>query len=281
MFHNIAFSGGGSHTMAFLGSVKYLEETDQILQISNFIGASAGSFIALMLVLNIKYEGMLDIYNEYILKNPFSFPLKNIIRITKTFGLNDGKVIISIIESILEKYKVDKNITFLELTKKTGKNLIISVTNISQQKIEYLSIDTYPEMKITTAIRMTTAIPLLFEPVKYYEDLYVDSFVFNNFPIDFFKTMPVDTLGITLKYAHMDNKCNTLYKYISMILQTMFQSIYNRTIKEKESICVIPIRNDLVNFNFTKMSFEITEEILNELVEAGYNELKIFFTKNL
>ena len=44
MCHNIAFSGGGVHTIAFIGCLKYLEETEKIEHIHNVIGSSGGSF---------------------------------------------------------------------------------------------------------------------------------------------------------------------------------------------------------------------------------------------
>ena len=53
MFHNIAFSGGGTHTLAFIGSIKYLKEVNKLDDIKNLIGASAGSLIALLVILII------------------------------------------------------------------------------------------------------------------------------------------------------------------------------------------------------------------------------------
>ena len=58
MFHNIAFSGGGTHTLAFIGCIKFLREVNKLDDIKNLIGASAGSLIALLVILNWSYEEM-------------------------------------------------------------------------------------------------------------------------------------------------------------------------------------------------------------------------------
>jgi predicted acylesterase/phospholipase RssA len=56
MFHNIALSGGGIHTIAFIGCVKYLQEQNKIDELYNVIGSSGGSIMCLMLVLNFTYK---------------------------------------------------------------------------------------------------------------------------------------------------------------------------------------------------------------------------------
>ena len=131
-------------------------------------------------------------------------------KVLKTYGIDNGDHIIKIMSNLLERKGFDKNATFLDISKRTGKNLIIAVANITQQKIEYLSVDNYPEMRITTAIRMSTCIPILYEPVKYYDDLYVDSLVFNNFPIIFFDKFKIETLELNV-YSEKKTKANSFF----------------------------------------------------------------------
>ena len=40
MFHNIALSGGGIYTIAFIGCLKYLVETNKMDDVYNVIGSS-------------------------------------------------------------------------------------------------------------------------------------------------------------------------------------------------------------------------------------------------
>lgn len=282
MFHNIAFSGGGTHTLAFIGCIKYLKEVNKLDEIKNLIGASAGSLIALLVILNWTYEDMYKFCTSDLIKfvDNMNFSLTSIFNLPKIYGMNDGKDIIKLVESILIKSNLDPNITFLEITKLYGRNIIIATTNLTEQKIEYLSIDTYPEMKITTAIRMSTSIPILFSPVKYYEDLYVDSLVYNNFPVDFFERFKVDTLGLNLVSSENFKKINCCADYIYLLYAGFCDSIFKKHTQDYNFICNIPIKNSLKKFDFYKMKFNLNIEMIDEIMEVGYNTLSVFIQKS-
>lgn len=279
MFHNIALSGGGVHTIAFIGCVKYLQETKQIDDIYNVIGTSGGSTIALMIVLNFTWNEMIQIFFDICkddnCKPMYQFSIKDLLKVFKKYGMNEGTIIIHTVEKILQQKNMDKDITFLELTKKVGKNLIIPVTNLTQNKIEYLSIDTYPEMKVLTAIRMSSAIPILFEPIKYYTDIYVDGLIYNNFPIDYFDKFTVDTLGLNIVIKDKkDIHVKTFKDYIYLLIESFFSSLYEKKhIIKYEYICDISIPSDIKNFDLYKLQFVMKKDNLQRLVDVGYESL--------
>lgn len=284
MYHNIAFSGGGVHTIAFIGCLKYLEETDQIEHIHNVIGSSGGSFVALMLILKLSSDEMkaciVDVYKKN--KHLFGTSLKKVLNLPKKFGMMDSALSDTFVKHVLNKKGIPESVTFLELIKRTGKHFVVPVTNLSQKKIEYLSVDTFPEMKILTAIRMSTAIPILFEPVKYYNDLYVDSLIFSNFPIDFFERFPVNTLGVNLLNDHNSecNNINTFSKYCSLLCESIFSSLYKTLLHtETYNICDVVIPHNLKNFDVYRMQFVLDSEIVEQLIQIGYDSLRVFSQK--
>lgn len=279
MFNNIAFSGGGTHTLAFIGCIKYLQEVNKIDDIKNLIGASSGSIIALLVILNWKYEDIYKFCTIDLIKfvDNMNFSLTSIFNLPKLYGMNDGKDIIKLVETILIKSNVDPNITFLELTKLYGRNIIIATTNLTDQKIEYLSIDTYPELKISTAIRMSTSVPILFAPVKYYEDLYVDSLIYNNFPVDFFERFKVDTLGLNLVSSENLKKITCCADYIYLLYAGFCDSIFKKHTHDYNFICNIPIKNSLKKFDLYKMKFHLNIDMIDEIIKSGYDSLSVFF----
>jgi predicted acylesterase/phospholipase RssA len=285
MFHNIALSGGGIHTIAFIGCVKYLQEHKKLDELYNVIGSSGGSIMCLMLVLNFTYEEMIDVIKHIFKEHEslFSFSMRSIFNIPKTYGMNNGDIIIQTVRTILKKKNIDVDITFIDLIKKTGKNIIVATTNLSKKKIEYLSVDTYPEMKVITAIRMSTCVPIIFEPVKYYNDVYVDSFIYNNFPIDFFDKFTVDTLGLNLvtKELNGDNSMKSFRQYLNLLFDSFYTSLMmKKPTKNYEYVCEIPIRNTLKNFDAYNMKFVINEDVINELVNTGYEHLCLFLDES-
>jgi predicted acylesterase/phospholipase RssA len=285
MFHNIALSGGGIHTIAFIGCVKYLQENHKLDELYNVIGSSGGSIICLMLVLNYTHLEMTQVLKQIFNDHEalLGFSMRSIFNLSKNYGLNNGKIIILIVESIFKKKNVDVNITFIDLIKRTGKNIIIATTNLSKKKIEYLSVDTYPEMKVMTAIRMSTCVPIIFEPVKYYNDIYVDSFIYNNFPIDFFDKFTVDTLGLNLvtkESTHGESNVNSFRQYVNLLFESFYTSLLMKTpTKKYEYVCEIPIRDTLKNFDAYQMKFVLNEDVIHELVNTGYEHLHLFLNE--
>lgn len=285
MFHNIALSGGGIHTIAFIGCIKYLFETNKIDELYNVIGSSGGSVICLMIILNYTWEEMRDFFIQICeddeLKHLFQYSVKDFLNIFKKYGMNDGSIIIYSVKKMLTFKDLSEDITFIDLIKKTGRNLIIPVTNLTQKKIEYISVDTYPEMKVITAIRMSTSIPIIFEPIKYYTDIYVDGLIFSNFPIDYFDKFTVDTLGLNIiSTQDTEIEIKTFKDYLNLLCESFFNSLYRQKTQLKyEYICNIPIPKTIKNFDIYKLKFILNKELIDELIDIGYNNLMSIFVQ--
>ena len=284
MYRNIAFSGGGAHTMAFIGAIKYMEENGLIKNVRNIIGASGGSFFALLVVLNWSYERIHCYFTNDMVKHMEKNMLSvtSLIRLPFTFGLNDGQLIVDIVEDVLTKSGVDTGTTFMELAKVFGKHLVIAATNVTQKRIEYMSVDTEPEMKLSTAIRMSTSIPILFTPVKYYNDLYVDSLIYNNFPVNFFKQFNVDTLGININYLEKKEYPKNFFSYMSTIYNCLYDSVqqaHGNSQNGECKICNIYINESVKKFDMYHMKFLINAELITDLTDKGYTTLLMALDK--
>lgn len=281
MFYNIALSGGGAYTLVFIGCLKYLEEAYMDISIKNYIGASAGAIFCLLMIIGYTSKEMEELAQDIIIEpNSIQYSFSNLMKVFKTYGIDNGDHIIKIMSNLLERKGFDKNATFLDISKRTGKNLIIAVANITQQKIKYLSVDNYPEMSVITAIRMSTCIPILYEPIKYYDDLYVDSLVFNNFPIIFFDKFKIETLGLNV-YSDKKTKANTFFEYMHMIFYSVKQSLDQLNQTSHPYVCNLPsIKNKSKMFDFYKMKVSLSQEFLKESIDVGYNKLKVFIQES-
>lgn len=281
MFYNIALSGGGAYTLVFIGCLKYLEEAYMDISIKNYIGASAGAIFCLLMIIGYTSKEMEELAQDIIIEpNSIQYSFSNLMKVFKTYGIDNGDHIIQIIGKLLERKSFDKNTTFLDISKRTGKNLIIAVANITQQKIEYLSVDNYPEMSVITAVRMSTCIPILYEPVKYYDDLYVDSLIFNNFPIIFFDKFKIETLGLNV-YSEKKTKANSFFEYMHMIFYSVKQSLDKLNQTSHPYVCNLPsIKNKSKMFDFYKMKVSLSQEFLKESIDVGYNKLKVFIQES-
>jgi predicted acylesterase/phospholipase RssA len=281
-FTKMVIAGGAMRSLASIGCIRYLEEENLLKSIKHFAGTSAGSVICLFLVLGYTANEIFEfIITNFKRNDVASVSIEDIFKIIDNFGLNLGANITAFIGTMLHQKLKVKDITFLELAKNTGKNLVVCVANLTKHKEEYWCVDTTPSMSVIKAIRASCSLPILFTPVKHNGDLYIDGGIYNNFPIDYFcGTQHNDTvreikdiIGINVvSNPPPDNQ--DFLSYISMI----FHTIINRLGK--------PVHNDLHN-NIVTLQFEdeawlpvsglqvvVSREMLETYTSIGYTKMK-------
>ena len=266
MIKNIVFSGGGIFGFSICGALKALEENKLMDTINVYSGTSAGSIIACLLVLGynakeietlifgINFDTMRDITTE------------NILSFFETYGVDSGNRMLNVFEIIIKAKTNNPKITFKQLFQLTKKKLIIAATNLSKKDVRYFNYQTTPNMPISLAVRISISIPILFTPIKYENDLYIDGCILDNFPIHLF---PNDnhTLGIRLKSSR-NNNINNIEDYITTIIYT-FTSKYE-SLKNKD------FENRIITINIpekiTQLQFDINDENKKLLIEVGYQQ---------
>ena len=206
-YKNLALEGGGVRGLAYAGALEVLEQKNILKNVERVAGSSAGAIAGLMISLG---------YN--------SKEIDSILQTLKIQEFNDGKDIFGKIKRIKKEYGVyrgekfekwlgqlifyktgDTNTTFLQLHQLHEKNnefkdFYCTGTNISMQRLEILSWEKWPQMKLKTAVHISGCIPFYFKPVpvdsagnevslkdtlsKY--NLYVDGGMLCNYPVNMF-----------------------------------------------------------------------------------------------
>jgi len=175
--------GGGFKFYYLFGCIKYLHDVNILKDIKEYIGISAGALLCLLMSIG---------YNPYEL-NKFMIEFKfdklidpHIDNLLEKRGLDDGEMLKIGIQQFLIKKKYNKDITFIELFEKTNKKVTFIASNITKNVLEIIDYTTYPNMKIWEGLLITTALPILFEPILYNDNYLIDGGVFDNYPIDIF-----------------------------------------------------------------------------------------------
>lgn len=179
-FTHLIMGGGGFMGTVYIGALSYLyQEPELIKNIKTVIGTSVGSVFATAFVLDIP---MIEIetYFKYIFNEEtklYDINIVNFLNIFETYGLDDGKRCFThIIDHV-------KQMTFLDIAKKTGKDLIICATNAHNMKATYFSVNTTPNVLVLDAVNASCAIPILMKPVKIGDTYYVDGSITDDLPI--------------------------------------------------------------------------------------------------
>ena len=213
-----------------VGSIKYLIEINVLQNIKEYIGVSAGSILAFLFLIGYTTN---DLNNFFLEFNFEKLIAPNLDTFFDTKGLDNGDNKKIALEQFMKKKGINPNITFLELYQLTNKKLSVIVSNISKNQIEIINHETYPDMLITKGLIMSSALPILFEPVIYNNDHFVDGGVYDNYPIDLFNDDEI--LGINMTVDVSDLDFNTeFFNYIIKLLMLSWH--YKDNIKSKTYI---------------------------------------------
>lgn len=192
---NIVIEGGGSKGIACLGALDYLyiHKPKSIANVQCYAGSSAGSLIALFLVLGYTPHQILDIITSNKSRNMRSHWFWYPTNVLSLFGLNTRSRFIKYILPFLKEKNLDQHTTFKQLFESTHKTLVITGTNVSKRRVDYFSHLTFPNMPVLSAIEASINIPFYFTKFSYNGDYYIDGGVLVNFPLYYFDDF--DTTG--------------------------------------------------------------------------------------
>jgi len=199
-YKNLVFEGAGVRGIAYAGALSVLEEKDMLANVEKVSGTSAGAIAALTVALGYtSHEIENIIYNTRIQKfndGRFIF-FGGLSRLNRRYGWYRGIAFTKWVSRIIAQKTRDADITFRQLHERGFRDLYITGTSINNQKLVIFSFETYPDMKVRDAVRISVSIPLYFEPVcvdqwgtvvdpkraKVPYDIMVDGGFTGNFPI--------------------------------------------------------------------------------------------------
>lgn len=206
-YKNLVMEGGGVRGLAYPGTLQVLEEQGILDSIRNVAGSSAGAIAGIMVALNYSSHEIDSVLHSIRIQefNDGRFFIGKIKRVTKEYGIHKGVKLSDWIGNLI-KYKTGhEDITFkglheLHLKNPGFKNFYCTGTNISKQELEIFSWENWPDMKLKTAVHISSCIPFYFVPIAIDEkgnevsleqdsidyDLYVDGGMLCNYPISIF-----------------------------------------------------------------------------------------------
>jgi predicted acylesterase/phospholipase RssA len=273
MIDTLIISGGGLRGFGFIGALKILEES-KIIKLKNikyYYANSIGTVISLLLAIGYN-TNFLD---EFITKFDFKkvIPKIKISNLINNFfyklGISDGNEIMTIIETLFLKKTKLEDINFIDFYKKYKIELNFITTNYTLGKEEILSHSTTPELSVLLAIRMSISIPIIFIPVSYNNNLYIDGFLVNNFPIDKIDINKNNYLALNISDEYVRNN-PTIMEFIKGCMNISMYQINKNNIKIKN--------NKIININF---GFVTESNLDNENINIINNIGKNYIIKYL
>lgn len=270
MINKLVLSGGGFNEICILGALDCLEHNNIFIKdIEYFAGSSAGAILSFFYVIGYTTEELKKEIDNINIKKLSSLSILNLLT---SKGIDSGINIINWIKKMCKDKNFDENITLLELFNLTKKELNIVSTNLSIQEHVVFNYKSHPDINVILALRMSMAIPLIFTPVLYKGDYYVDGGITSNFPSFIFgkeNEDEKDTIGILMKKNIIE--INNFYDYMLSVLSCVSSKKY----KEYKNIKTIVLKteaNQTLNYN-------LTVENINKLYDKGYKDCQEYFLK--
>jgi predicted acylesterase/phospholipase RssA len=270
-YDTLVLSGASTKGLVTLGAVQYAYDNFLLKNIQTYIGTSSGAMICYLLAINYSpVDIMVYISTNQLMEKMQHFNIVAMIQGRGAISFNN-------IQEQLEKMSISKLgylPTLNDLKEKYGKTLICVTHNLTQDRTEYLSWETHPNLPCITALRMSANLPLIFENYKYGECLYVDGGISDNFAIDIGEKKGEKILGIYL--STKDNVCknepdiNTLeFIYKLMVVpvnQHIEHKIRNSTSKSK----IVYITHNKLNF----FQFDVPPSVKLDMFSSGYIQME-------
>ena len=272
-YDTLVLSGASSKAFVTIGAIQYAYDNYLLQNLTNFVGTSSGAMICYLLAIGYTpIEIMVYICSNQIMEKMQHFNIVAMIQ-------GRGATSFSSIQEQLEKMSISKLgylPTLKDLKEKMNKTLVCVTHNLTENRTEYLSWETYPHLPCITALRMTANLPLVFENYRYGSCLYVDGGISDNFAIEIGEKMGEKILGIVLSYAFdsfsADTDVNTLEFIYKLIYVPVVQSI-NHKIRMASDKCKI-INIDNISTNMKIFEFNVSSSEKLNMFSDGYQQMK-------
>lgn len=172
-YTNLVLEGGGMKGLAYSGAIEVLDSLSITPQIQRIAGTSSGAMNGLLLA--IGYTGKeityLNIKTNFGKYNQVGIPvISGIFRLRNHYGYYKTDRFMEDLAIAMQAKGFDSETTFMDLHQKrlshsNLKDLFITGTNLTDQKLEVFSYLTYPSMKIIDAVKISISIPFYFEAI--------------------------------------------------------------------------------------------------------------------
>jgi predicted acylesterase/phospholipase RssA len=272
-FDTLVLSGGSIHAIIMLGALQYAEDNYLLKKITKYVGTSAGAMCNYLLAIGYTpIEIMVYLCTKQMLEKMKNF---NIVAMMNGSGATSFIHIHEQLEKMTIE-KLGKLITLGDLYNDYGKEFYCITHNLTSDKLEILSHETYPDMPCLIALRMTANLPFIFDHFKYMGNFYVDGAMSNNFPINIGDEKGMKVLGLTIYNTNLNFSQNKdkMIEYIYQLLSIPIkQNVLNNIESVSEKCTVVPLQPDTTPF----FDFSLDTHSKLEMFSNGFSQMKKYW----
>jgi len=312
---NLVLEGGGIRGIAHSGALELLDSLGQLDSIEKIAGTSSGAMNGLLYAIGYspteiqKAIGATQFQKFNQVGVPF---FGGIYRMKRKYGYYSTKRIEQTFEALLKNKGLDPNLTFkdlreLRLVNSRFKDLYITGTSLNNQKTIVFSYETYPEMRIIDAMRVSLTVPFYFEAIFVNKDgsitdknncrdcdIMVDGGVLANYPFYVFDTECKDSTGTSYYVANpntiglklerteqLDTTIEVISPYEVKSYKSFMASFYTLTSESinRQKLSENQFNQTILisNLDMSPKVRKLSEEEKNALIESGKQSVRSYY----
>ena len=266
MLDTIYFNGGCIRGIGYIGFLHYFEKNDLIKDIKIMRGTSMGGLILAFYLIGYSPISMVKKLLEMDLKEVVDMEFSKILSRSSVL---EGKGMKNILKKFM-KCKNCKNITFLQLYKKTNIHFTVTGSDVINYKSVNFNHETFPDMKLITALRITSAIPFVFPPIRYKDGLYTDGCLFDMFNQDYDND---NLLYVCISdYKETLEENTPLYKFGPMVIGGLFRYLSEIMLNKCKNSIELQLDDNINN-----LDFGANNDTIISLFNQGYESTLSYF----
>jgi hypothetical protein len=175
----LVFSGGGTRCLVFLPALIELQKRGHLSRVKEIWGTSAGSLLGSLYALSYDAQKVYDAMYKADFTKFRDIDVTNIFNIMTTWGLDDGKSLVAMIEDLLEQVEPgSKTKTMSELP-----TMNIIVSDLTLRETVVVNATTFPKLRLVEAIRASMSFPFFLRPyITETKHIWIDGGLIHNFP---------------------------------------------------------------------------------------------------
>jgi predicted acylesterase/phospholipase RssA len=184
---HLVICGGGQTLFRVLGALNYLEKKEywSLKDIRSIYGTSSGAIFGAMLCLKYDHATL----ENYLINRPWheAFPIKmnQLLNAYTKKGVFDHTTVETAFKPLLSAKDLPLTVTLKELYEYSNIELHLYTLEINQFIMVDMSYKTHPDIPLTRAVAMSSAVPGAFAPWCDETGCYVDGGVLDNYPLHF------------------------------------------------------------------------------------------------
>lgn len=273
--YRIYLSGGGIAAAAHIGALQELQKHTPITAIREFMGVSAGAFVAMCIAIGYT----LDELQDFCLR----FDFTNITEMDSIpgwlvhFGMDTGDRLYKMIAACLHVKGLSSDITFKDVYEQFGYSLRVLATDLHDAKPMVYAPDTTPAYCVVDAVRASMSVPYYFQPFicPVTGHFLVDGAVTSNNPLFILsKEEQLRTISILIRVSIEPKEVIELEDFLLRPLNVLYAQKMDIESTFYDSHC-IQIMLDGINI----MDFSMAEEVKQMIIEKGKEAVKMYRTK--